>query len=158
MTSRERTRIRDMPSSIITEGISLHTQLLLCPLADCAPTVWVLASIPGPCVPPFLSLTPSLDLVSTCHPCLFCGAFFTYLISEFPGLFLHFTNTSWITQTWKTVWNQYPSELGKKWLSTINTLSLPSVIPLTPGSPTSLLRYRVFAILQWSITGLFSSV
>lgn len=61
-----------------------------------------------------LALIPGL-LNTQARPVCVCAMLFTYLkYFWLPGLFLCFTNTSRITQTRKTVWNQYPSVLGKK--------------------------------------------
>lgn len=62
------------------------------------------------------ALIPGLFCI--CKPvpcmCLVRALLFTHLMPLWlPGLFLCFTNSSRISQTWKTVWNQCPSILGK---------------------------------------------
>lgn len=84
-----------------------------CP-AFCAPSY----SLPPPMTTFMWASNPDTRSFCICKPvpcvCHVCALLFAHLMPLWlPGLFLCFTNTSRISQTWTTVWNQCPSILGK---------------------------------------------
>lgn len=95
-------------------------------------------------------------------PCV-CSTLFTYLKSFWlPGLFLCFTYTSWITQTWKAIWNQYPSILGKKMVehgpscsfafAVLFTVSLSCQFPWVCNWPRLNPLFLSSVIYSWGLT------
>lgn len=89
---------------------SPHSEQVLC--ARHAPRqAGLLRTITGLWSPPGRFFILKIKQKSFWNRCIFVTSCELKWSNVSLGLFLHFMNTSWITQTWKTIWDQYPSTL-----------------------------------------------
>lgn len=101
--------------------------------AFCAPGY----SLPPPMTTSTWASSPDTRSCCICKPvpcvCHVCALLFAHRMPLWlPGLFLCFTNPSRISQTWKTVWNQCPSVLGKHVAEHSYVPPVPSAMLLIP--------------------------
>lgn len=139
-----------VPSRIVTgEIFLLHMQLLLPPLPYWVPPQyksWFQFQVPA-CDPFSLPLTPVTRPFCIHMPPLLILWLIFHLFNSFPNFQDCFCTSRTQVESLrpeKQSETSFHQNLVRKWLSTINTPPLPSVIPFTPGSLISLLLYRVF--------------